>query len=250
MIYSDKWLKYYKNVFLLSDNQPEFFIEQFKNYEQPAFFDVECGPGLLVTSILNSNFPVDITVSDSIDGFITQMSERTAESEKKVQAIPTSPADIAKRIPKHSFNVISCLNYRLIFLKDKAQVLKFMFDAKTLLQYGGILILDLINFAKFDFSDDIIRLPEKKHGDFTLTSTITKHPETFSYQLNQKLTIGNGLLKKSFDVVKDEVVSPVSIETFTLFAKETKFSSIQFFSDYKGNAFTPDSDRIICVLKK
>ncbi len=251
MIYYDKWLKYYKDIFFLSENQPEFFLERLKTFPEPAkYLDIECGPGLLVDSILKSNFPVDITVTDSIGGFIAQRTDKNEQTIQQVNAITTHPTDIAKRLSNQKFNVISCLNYRLVFLKNKAQILKLMFDAKTMLTENGFLILDLINFSKFDFSDEIITLPEKHNDDFHLISTIKKQKETLSYQLSQKFIIGKGFLKKTYDVVKDEIICPVSIESFALFAKEAKFSSIQYFSDYNGNAFTPDSDRIICVLEK
>ena len=55
---------------------------------------------------------------------------------------------------------------------------------------------------------------------------------------------------KVIDEVKDELVCPISMETIRSYAKEVKYSSCEFYSDYNRTPYTPDSDKIICVLKK
>jgi hypothetical protein len=122
-----------------------------------------------------------------------------------------------------------------------------MIDAKSLLTNNGFLVFDLINFSKFDFSNDIVELPVKSSARATLKSWITKDKENVTYLLNQQVMTSNG---KTIDEVKDEPITPISMESFQKFAKDLGFTSIEFYSDYKLTPLKPDSEKIVCVLRK
>ena len=132
-------------------------------------------------------------------------------------------------------------------MRDKIYISKLMIDAKSLLTNNGFLIFDLINFTKFDFSKDIVELPQKSSARATLKSWITKDKENVTYLLNQQVITSND---KIIDEVKDEPICPISMESFQKFSKELGFSSIDFYSDYNFTPLQPDSEKIVCVLRK
>ena len=116
-----------------------------------------------------------------------------------------------------------------------------------LLSDGGYIVLDLINFAKYDFSGPRIDLAVQKSDRVELYSHILKDAATLKYTLNQQVVTKDG---QSIDEVKNEPITPISLETFKRTAEIAKFSSIEFYSDYYGHPLEEDSDKIICVLKK
>lgn len=246
MIYIKKWIEYYEELFAVEPNQIEFFEDLASQFQLPSkILSVECGPALL-SGRLSKNH--DITVTDSFSEFISIVNNRIPDaSAHKIHAFNLNPADIARYLGKSFFNTICCLNYRLIFMKDRALAQKFIFDAKMLLSDGGYLVLDLINFSKYDFSETKIDLPVKKCQRATLYSSLVKNSDKTSYQLFQHVVTSSG---KVIDEVKDETVYPVSVETIKNWATELKFSSIEFYSDYKKTPYSKDSDKVICVLKK
>lgn len=245
MIYIKRWLEYYSDFFSIESKQVEFIENLAKDFNQPAkYLSVECGSGLLSEKLAEK---FDVTAIDTNSEFISQINKRHSLGENSIHAFNLLPSDIGRYLGKDFFNVIGCFNYRLIFMKDKAQINKFMLDSKLLLQEGGYLILDLINFSKFDFSQTKIELPSRKCERGELYSSIIKDSENAKYKLYQQVITASG---KVADVVKDEEISPISIETLKVFAKELKYSSIDFYNDYSGTPFTMDSDKIICILKK
>ena len=246
MIYIKRWIEYYEELFTVEQNQFEFFDELTGAFPTPGkFLSVECGPALL-SQMLAQKY--DITVTDSNSEFINVVNNRKSSlGAAKFNAFNLNPADIARYLGKNFFNVICCLNYRLIFMKDRALVQKFIFDSKMLLSEGGFLVLDLINFAKYDFSETKIDLPVKKCERASLYSSLVKNSDKTSYQLFQHVVTSSG---KVIDEVKDETVCPVTIDTIKAWAAELRYSSVEFYSDYFKKPFTPDSDKIICVLKK
>jgi len=245
MIYIKKWTDYYEDFFPLEPNQGEFFESLCKEFTLPAkILNVECGPALLSDKLAINN---DVTLTDSFPEFINIVNTRHMNSELPIHAFNLNPADIARYLGKHFFNIISCLCYRIIFMKDRTLIKKFFFDSKMLLSEGGYLVLDLLNFSKYDFSKVKIELPAKKSERATLYSSVIKNSDSVSYKLFQHVVTASG---KVIDEVKDEPICPISMETIRSYAKEVGFSSCDFFNDYNCSPYTTDSDKIICILKK
>ena len=245
MIYIKRWTDYYEDLFQPEQNQKEFFESLLAQHTQPAkFLSVECGPACISMKLAEKH---EVTVTDQYQEFIKTVNTKLVNSGTKINVFNLNPADISRFLAKNHFNVIACLNYRLIFLKDRELAKKFILDAKMLLADGGCLVLDLINFAKYDFSETKINLPERKCERATLYSSLIKDSEPANYKLFQHVVTAEG---KMIDEVKDETVTPISLETFKTTANQMGFSSIEFYSDYNKSPYSRDADKIICVLKK
>ena len=245
MIYIKKWTDYYEDFFPIEPGQLEFFTDMGNEFSVPAkFLGVECGPALL-TEQLQDKF--DITLTDSYSEFVNVVNTRQSTKENPAHIFNLNPADIARYLGKNFFNVVTCLCYRVIFMKDRTLIKKFLFDSKMLLSDGGYLVLDILNFSKYDFSETKVELPPKKAERATLYSSVIKNSDSVQYKLFQHVVTASG---KVIDEVKDELVCPISMESIRTFAKEVGYSSVEFYNDYKKTPYTADSDKIICVLKK
>lgn len=246
MIYIKRWLEYYDELFPVEENQQEFIERLCQDFQAPAkLLNVECGPARLMER-MHATHP-DITVTDSFQEFISVVNTRQENQENAIHAFYLNPVDIARYLGKEFFNVALCCNYRIIFMKDRTLIKKFLFDVKMLLKDGGYFVIDLINFAKYDFSLSKIELPIKKCERATLYSSLIKDRDAATYNLYQHLVTSSG---KLLDETRNEEVCPISMESFKAFAEELKYSSIEFYSDYNGTPYSKDAEKIICVLKK
>ncbi len=246
MIYIKKWLEHYGELFPVTDSQIEFFNKIGSGFNSPVkFLSVDCGTAELAQQLNEKNF--DCTVTDTYKEFIDLLKVKTTNIEPKIKSFNLFPQDIGRYLGKNFFNIVYCGDYRVVFMRDKIYISKLMIDAKSLLTDNGFLIFDLINFTKFDFSKDIVELPTKSSSRATLRSWITKDKENVTYLLNQQVVTLNG---KTIDEVKDEPITPISMESFKKFATDLGFSSIDFYSDYDMNPLNPESEKIVCVLRK
>lgn len=245
MVYIKRWLEYYAELFSTEPDQVAFFNKLASEFQVPAkLLSVECGPALLSDELSKKH---DVTVTDSYSEFINVVKNRHIVHNNEFHCFNLNPFDIARYLGKNYFNVIANLNYRLIFMKDRTLIKKFIFDCKMLLSDGGYLVIDLLNFSKYDFAQTKVDLPPVKCERATLYSSLVKNSDTASYQLFQHIITSSG---KVIDEVKAEDVCPISHETLKSWAEELKYSSIEFYNDYKKTPFSKDSDRIICVLRK
>lgn len=245
MIYIKKWFEYYDELFHIEESQQEFIEKLCKDAAVPKkLLSVECGPGALSKRLSKKDF--DVTLTDTFPEFINSVNNDLTLDKTTVHAFNLLPQDIGRYLGKNFFDIIICCNYRIIFMKNKALITKFMLDCKNLLKEGGYLVLDLINFTKYDFSKDRIDIPEKQCERATLYSYLSKNTEDATYNINQYVITSSG---KKIDEVVNEEVCPISLETFKKMADDIQLS-IEFYSDYNKTPLKPDSDKIICVLRK
>lgn len=245
MINFTKWIELYKSLYEINSTQEKFFCslcDEFPNH--PRALNVEAGLALLPSKLA---YKYDVTVTDSYPEFIRYISQMQANIEGQPPAFHIDSADIARYLGKEFFNVIFCINSRLIFLKEKALIEKLMFDAKSLLTPGGYIVFDVMNFARYDFADDKIVLPIRKSDEVDLKTTIYKDKEEAVYRMDQEATTKEGVVN---DVVKGEKICPICIESFKQIAERIGFSSVNFYSDYKKSPYKKDGYKLICVFKK
>lgn len=248
MIYVKKWLEFYNELFPLCDNQVEFLETLIPADAKPGkFLSVECG--LARASQILANKGYDVTVTDRFAEVTSKLQTQNANCEDLIHIFNFLPHDIARYLGKSFFDVIFCSNYRLIFIRDKAYIQKLLFDAKALLRDKGVLVLDLLNFSRYDFTQDRVELNTRKSDRVSLHSEITTDKENLTYLLNQ-YAVTERENNKTIDLIKSEPVCPISYESFKIFSKEIGFSSVEFYSDYCKTPFDKDADKIVCVLRK
>lgn len=245
MVFIKRWLDYYSDLFSIDDKQEEFILNYAKNCSSPTkLLNVECGSALFTDRLSKK---LDVTVTDTYPEFINAINARHFNQDNTIHAFNLQPIDIARYLGKNFFDIICCFNNRIILMKDRTLIKKFIFDSKVLLKDNGYLILEIVNFSKYDFTNQVLQMPviESKRG--SLYSTIVKDSDEAKYKLFEHIVSSSG---KVIDLVKDEEICPLSIETLKQISTEIKFSSVEFFGDYDLSQFTPDSKRLICIFKK
>ena len=245
MINFTKWIELYGDLYEISPEEENFYYSLCNEFPQNAkALNIEAGLALLPSKLA---YKYDVTVTDSYQEFVRNIAANQANTEVQPPTFHIDSADIARYLGKNFFNVIFCVNSRLIFLKEKALIEKLIFDAKALLSEGGYIVFDLLNFSKYDFSEDEVQLPVRKSENISLSSKIVKDKELGCYTLSQTATTKDG---KVIDIVTNEKICPVSYEFFKSITDKIGFSSVEFYSDYNKTPYTKDSCKLICVLKK
>ena len=244
MINFTKWIELYEDLYEINPTEENFYCELCNEFPQHAkALNVEAGLALLPSKLA---YKYDVTITDSFQEFVQNIGTRQTKTEVQPPMFHIDSADLARYLGKNFFNVIFCVNSRIIFLKEKKAIEKLISDSKALLSDDGYLVFDLINFDKYDLSKKIIELPVRKVHETSLNTNIVRN-ENNSYKINQQI-IKNG--DAPIDVVEDESIYPIGCKEFTSIAEELGFSSIQFYSDYNKTPYTKTADKIIVVLKK
>lgn len=245
MIYVTNWIDYYSDFtpFNASHNKLlKSYVDSAKI--NPKILSVEAGTAIGVED-LPQNY--DITIIDRYAEFTSLLTKRQSLQNSRFHIFNLDPIDIGRYLGKNYFDLIYCLDGRIIFFRDKTLVKKFFFDSKMLLAENGKLVLSLFNFSKINFEFDSIEIPERICTRGVMHGSFEKDKKNLVYRLNTNIISADGKQKK---IAKDETVVPLGIETVKSFAKELNFSSVEFYSDYDKTPLSDNSEYFVCILTK
>ena len=138
--------EYYDELYPVTAEQKDFYARIGKNYPPPArFLQIGCGTGSLEHVLVKDG--ADVTGLEVSKELIEIAALRRRTQLMPIRFFQLSTLDMTRFLGKNFYNVISCLNSRIAFIKDKTLLKKFFFDCKALLSEGGSLVLHLYNFS-------------------------------------------------------------------------------------------------------
>lgn len=244
MIYAKKITKLYNNFFKIPDNQIEFISDFLKTREKPGkILDIECGTAQAGTLLAEQGH--DLTAIDTHKDFIIYLNKKYKKMKSNCHFYNLGTMDVARFLKRESYDIALCVNSRLLFISDKILFTKFLFDTKIMLAPGGIFVIDIANFNNVNFGAEKITLPTRESMANSLSVSLTRG--SLNYSLNVTMTKSRN---KEITIIDDEPSYPFTKQTIETAANEVRYSSIEFFSDYRGTPFTENAERLICVLHK
>lgn len=235
-------VEYYDELFPVSDAKKIFFESYIPQFSPPAkFLSIGCGTGMFEHRLAKN--AVDVTAIETIRALLDSATRRYRNQLMSLRYFQMSTLEMTNFLGKNFYNIISCLNSRIIFIYKKELLRKFFSDCKELLSENGILILGLENFEKFVAEPKAI-LPTRKSIRIVYKSKITKDAQgTF---LESHLEKEN----KVIPVYERVPIYPLQKSEIAEFAKEAGFEKIDFFSDFEKNPASENSDSLFAVIRK
>ena len=155
-----------------------------------------------------------------------------------------SSTEMTKFLGHGFFNVISCLNNKIVFFKNKTLVQNFFSDSYKLLSPNGTLILHLYNHENC-INAKTFSLPVKSSLRIQLFSQI-QNISGISY-LTQYLKKDTG---HPTTIIQDEQIFPLTQNQIKDFAASAGFKSVELFADCQWSPLTADSKEIFAIIKK
>ena len=152
--------------------------------------------------------------------------------------------EMTRFLGSNFYNIIACLESRVLFVHDYTLMRKFFYDCKHLLSDGGTLVLSLINFNAL-VRESVIHLPTRKSIRATLFTDIISEDDDNVF-VNQAVENSTG---KMLPVLEREKIYPLTKEEIEEFGKEAGFSHFEFFSGFDKSPLKEDSPNLVCIIK-
>jgi len=235
--------EYYDELYPVTEEQKKFYSRIQESYPAPArFLQIGCGTGALEHALAKSG--ADVTGIEVSKELIEIATLRRRTQLMPIRFFQLSTLDMTRFLGKNFYNVISCLNSRIVFVRDKTLVRKFFFDCKTLLAEGGTLVLHLYNFPRA-LQSGRTELRTRSNIRVKLSSTLTTGNDG-AFFMSQTLETGTG---KILTVMENEAFYPLAKDEIASFAEEAGFTDFSFYGSYAMEAFTDQSDDLVCVIR-
>ena len=235
--------EYYDELYPVAEEQKKFYSRMRESYPSPArFLQIGCGTGALEHALAKNG--ADVTGLEVSKELIEIAALRRRTQLMPIRFFQLSTLDMTRFLGKNFYNVISCLNSRIVFVRDKTLLRKFFFDCKGLLSEGGTLILHLYNFSRA-LQNGRTELRTRSSIRVKLVSTLAPGKEG-AFFMNQTLETGAG---KILPVMENEAFYPLSKDEIVSFAEEAGFTDFSFYGSYAMEAFTDQSEDLICTIR-
>ncbi len=235
-------IEYYDELFPVSDSQKSYFSGLARRFTAPVkFLRVQCGTGMFESMLAKEGH--DVTGIESIGEMLQSANHRRRNQLMAIRFFQMSSQDMTKFLGKGFYNIISCLDSRVIFLGGRENLEDFFRGCRRLLSPSGVFVLELLNFAKFN-TEPLCKLPTRESVRSRLFSELwTDSRGRHSITLN--VETGNGRL---LPVLQNESVYAPSMQELCEIAEEAGFPSISCHDSFAKEAYTGTADRIVLEM--
>lgn len=235
--------EYYDELYPVTSDLLEFYKQILKDYPAPQkVLNIGSGTGSFEFALSKEGY--DVTGLEVIQCLLESALLKRRNQLLSLRFFKLSSTEMTKFLGHGFFNVISCLNNKIVFFRNETLVQNFFSDSYKLLSPNGTLILQLYNNESC-INAKTFSLPVKSSLRIQLFSQI-QNKNGISY-LTQYLKKDTG---HPATIIQDEQIFPLTHNQIKDFAASAGFNSVELFSDCSLTPFTPDSKEIFAILKK
>ena len=235
-------VEYYDELYPSDESQRKFFLDLLTSYQAPSkILRIGCGTGNLESYLARNG--VDVTGLDTNKEILESANLRRRFPNMAIRFFQMSTIEMTNFLGRNFYNVIACLNDKIIYIYDKALMKKFFADCKLLLSDEGTLVLQLYNYNMLD-NEKVVKLPVRESIRSKIMEQVIK-TENDGYVINQYLENSAG---KIITLLQRQKIFPVLPEDIKAFALEAGFSKVEFYEDYTKKPFTPESKTVLCLI--
>lgn len=236
-------IEYYDELYPVTESQKKFYADLMKQYATPVkFLRVGCGTGYFEHLLARDGH--DVTGIETSKEMLESANLKRRNQLMSIRFFLMSTIDMTRFLGKGFYNIISCLNDRVVFIHDHTLMRKFFFDCKQLLAPGGVVVLQFVNFKEYT-AVPMAKLPVRESIRAKLYTALWTKDDGSKY-LSEDVETGNG---KILPVIDKASIYPITSEEVSDFAKEAGFTSVELYSDFTGKPFTGSEPEIIAVVK-
>ncbi|WP_191013522.1 class I SAM-dependent methyltransferase [Treponema zioleckii] len=238
--------EYYDELYPVTLEQKKFYEKESSIYSKPVkYLRVGCGTGTFEHSLARDG--ADATGLETGTELLESANRKRRTQLMSLRYFQMSSLEMARFLGHGFYNIVSSLDNRILFIRDKILVEKFFYDAKQLLTADGKLILELVNFKKIKDSD-VVKFPTRESIRVKLyTQLVSKDDGNGNRKkiIQQDLETGNG---KIIPVTRDAEIYPLVKEEIEEFAKKVGFKKFEFYADFNRTPFKDDSEKLLAVI--
>ncbi len=239
-------VEYYDELYPVTDAQKKFYDSFLEIYPHPAhFLSIGCGTGMLEYRLAKDKY-ADVTGLETFKELLDSATRKQRTQLMSLRFFQMSTIEMSRFLGKGFYNVISCLNDRIVFIHDHTLMRKFFADCHQLLTDDGALVLSLTNYDIYN-PELKAALPVSNTLRVKYTGKLHAGEEKNIAYLSRTVETGSGKKLPVFDNTEIYLLRP---EEITGFAKEAGFKNVQLFDGFSDKEADENSDEIVALIKK
>lgn len=235
-------IEYYDELYPSDETQRKFFIDLLTTYQAPSkFLRIGCGTGNLESFLAKNG--IDVTGLDTNKEILESANLRRRFPNMAIRFFQMSTIEMTNFLGKNFYNVIACLNDKIIYLYDENIMKKFFADCKILLSNEGSLVLQLYNYNMLN-NEKVVKLPIRESIRSKIMEQIIQ-TDNDGFVINQFLENSS---EKIIPLLQRQKIFPILPEQIEKFAKDAGFTKFELYEDYTKKPFTSESKTLVCLI--
>lgn len=240
MSFYESIAEYYHYIFPLNKTQASFVQESFDETHQKDLLDIGCGIGEL-SSELSKSFK-SVHAIDLDEAMIQKALSCHQTAHLHFQKL--NMLEIEKIFGADSMDAIVCFGNTLVHLDGSEQLLDFFKQSKAVLKSDGKLLLQIINYDRI-IDQNINFLPTIENDEIKFVRNYRLHPDHKKLDFETILTI-----KEIGKTIKNTIqLYPVRKKEIGLLLNQAGFTEIKYYSNFKREAYRPESIPLVVEAK-
>lgn len=241
MDYLQNIIEYYDELYPITESQKKFYSDLIQDKMPAHFLRIGCCTGLFEHLLARAGH--DVTGIDISKEMLESANRRRRMPNTAIRFFQMSTIEMTRFLGKGFYDCITCINDKLLFIRDRTLMRKFFYDCKQLLAPGGYVIIQVPNLKQLP-ETSTYDLPVRESIRVKLSSQLTEKDGIWYMQQNLEHS-GS----RQVPILRDAEVLPVTIADLQEFSREAGFESISFYKDYDLSPLTEDSPSVLAVLR-
>lgn len=233
-------VEYYDELYPVTNEQIDFIESLCSSFSNPhKILQIGSGSGTLAHTLAKKG--KDVTGIEMSQPLLTSSTLKRRTQLLSIRFFKMSAMEMDKYLGKQFYNVIMCLNNRLVSVRDRKCAEKVLKNCKTLLSSNGKMIIRAYNYDYIKKGN----LPSEKKSERAKLITEIEVKSDDSAILNQKIVTFN----KTLPIVQNMDIFPLTKKVLYELAIDAGFKKVDFYGDYGKTPLSDNSEEIICVLE-
>ncbi|MCQ2981620.1 MAG: class I SAM-dependent methyltransferase [Treponemataceae bacterium] len=241
MDYLNNIIEYYDELYPITESQKKLFTDLIQQKMPAHILRIGCSTGLFEHYLARLGH--DVTGIDTSKEMLESANRRRRMPNTAIRFFQMSSIEMTRFLGKGFYDVISCINDKLLFVRDRTLMRKFFYDCRQLLSATGTLVVQVPYFKQLPDADTV-PLPVRENIRVKLTTSLTRRDDTWYMQ--QSLEHAGF---RQVPVLRDAEVYPVTVQDLKEFAREAGFTRIELYGGYDLSPLSDDSSSVIAILQ-
>jgi SAM-dependent methyltransferase len=234
MEFYESIVKQYDKIFPFNPLQKCFVKRLCPSTGFGSVLDVGCGTGTLCLALSKDYSRVKGIDPDKM--MLRAAKQKTRNSISNLHFLPYGMLDLEKYFDADQFDVILNFGNTLCHLKSAEEVLDFLTQARTVLQPGGKLLIQIINYDRV-IEQHIKSLPTIENEQLKFTRDY--HFDIINHQIHFKTCLQ---IKGEEKEIKNQIsLNPVRKEELSKMLLTAGFDTFNFYGSFNREALQQDS---------
>jgi SAM-dependent methyltransferase len=235
---------YYDRIFPYDETEKAFLRSAFQSTGRRSWLDVGCATGTLLADFSRE---FELLFGVDLDAELLEIADEklSANETENVELYEADMREIVRLFPGYSFSVVSCLGNTLPHLSGCDEMATFFSDVRMLLETNGKFVFQIINYDRV--LDHAVReLPVIEGSGFSFVRRYSAPAEDGRIDFQLELVDA----EENIEIRETLRLYPVRKDKLAGLLATAGFSSCEFFGDYAGTVWNPESMLLLGVCSK